>query len=362
MSQILRCAETTQTRSVLSLSGAVIVPAGPHPFLRMCETYPRPFVNIAWFELVHILQTALPPDTFVPDHNFLRYRIVEEDGGWVIPEFEGLGEVVRTRILIGADGGRSTVRAQALRDGPPTYSGVMSWRGVLNSDSSLVPSQQQITISDGGPEGGPSKMFLAVDIQARLTAWVAFAFMTKPPVIPEDGSFSHAACIKREFGSWENEVFNKLIDSTDPDTILPLAIHERGPIQGDWGVGRVSLVGDAAHMMQPWLGQGTNTTIEDAYVLADSLAQACNANEGPMDKLSDASVVESALRQYEKRRRTRTDTLQIWSSQAPLRPLNEKPPPNVMRQFMRSKEEDDWMYTFSTEGPPTSSTIQSGDT
>lgn len=318
----------------------------------MCETYPRPFVNIAWFELVHILQTALPLDTVVSDHNCVRYTVVEEEGGWVVPEFEDQGEVVRARVLIGADGGRSTVRAQALMDGSPKYSGIMSWRGVLDSDSSLVPSHQQITISDGSPGGGPSRMFLAVDVQARITAWVAFAFMTKPPVDPGDGSFSHVACIKREFGAWENGVFDKLIANTDPDTILPLAIHERDPTQGSWGAGRVSLVGDAAHMMQPWLGQGTNTTIEDAYVLADTLAHVCISKEGAADKLADASVVDCALRQYEEKRRMRTDTLQMWSSQAPLRPLDQKPPPNSMRQFMRSKEEDDWMYTFSTEVTP----------
>ena len=274
----------------------------------------------------------------------------------MIPEFEGQGEAVKARILIGADGGRSTVRAQALKDGAPKYSGIMSWRGVLDSDSSLVPSHQQMTIIDGGPEGGPSRMLLAIDVQAQIIAWAAFAFMTKPPMDPRDKSICglhNVACIKEEFGVGENELFDRLIAGTDPDSILPLAIHDRDPTQGSWGAGRVSLVGDAAHLMQPWLGQGTNTTIEDAYVLADILAQCVRSSkEGASDKLADASVVDCALRQYEEKRRMRTDTLQTWSSQAALRPLDQKPPPNAMKPFMRSKEEDDWMYTFSAEEPP----------
>ena len=87
-------------------------------------------------------------------------------------------------------------------------------------------------------------------------------------------------------------------------------------------------------------------------MLADTLAHVCNSKEGAADKLADASVVDGALRQYEEKRKMRIDALQKWSSQAPLRPLDQKPPPNSMRQFMRSKEEDDWMYTFSTEVTP----------
>jgi len=41
-----------------------------------------------------------------------------------------------------------------------------------------------------------------------------------------------------------------------------------------WPVGRVVLIGDAAHAMSPMMGQGRCMAIEDALVLADELRRA----------------------------------------------------------------------------------------
>jgi salicylate hydroxylase len=64
-----------------------------------------------------------------------------------------------------------------------------------------------------------------------------------------------------------------------------------------WGEGPMTLVGDAAHPMLPFLAQGAAMAIEDAAVLADRLAQS------PGD-------VPAALRAYEADRRPRTAGVQ----------------------------------------------------
>ena len=61
-----------------------------------------------------------------------------------------------------------------------------------------------------------------------------------------------------------------------------------------WFDGRKVLIGDAAHAMLPHHGQGANTTMEDAYVLAALLASADKENFDP------------ALQRYQEMRRTRT--------------------------------------------------------
>jgi 2-polyprenyl-6-methoxyphenol hydroxylase-like FAD-dependent oxidoreductase len=65
----------------------------------------------------------------------------------------------------------------------------------------------------------------------------------------------------------------------------------------DWGQGPVTLLGDAAHPMLPYLAQGAAMAIEDAWVLAGKLA-------GQRDD------VAAALRAYERERHPRTARVQ----------------------------------------------------
>jgi salicylate hydroxylase len=73
-------------------------------------------------------------------------------------------------------------------------------------------------------------------------------------------------------------------------------LYDREP-STSWGQGPVTLVGDAAHPMLPFLAQGAAMAIEDAAVLARELARS------PVDCVA-------ALRSYESERRTRTARVQ----------------------------------------------------
>jgi salicylate hydroxylase len=77
-----------------------------------------------------------------------------------------------------------------------------------------------------------------------------------------------------------------------PDRWLKWALHDRPP-RRFWGTGAVTLLGDAAHPMLPFLAQGAAMAIEDASILAACLAA---SPEEP----------EAALRRYEGERARRT--------------------------------------------------------
>ena len=84
-----------------------------------------------------------------------------------------------------------------------------------------------------------------------------------------------------------------------PERWLKWALyHRRHPFRG--GEGPVTLIGDAAHPMLPFLAQGAGMAIEDAAVLAAMLGR---YRDDPPD----------ALRGYEGKRRHRTERVQAMS-------------------------------------------------
>ena len=73
------------------------------------------------------------------------------------------------------------------------------------------------------------------------------------------------------FGHWTDMVTD-LIKATPEADVLRRDIYDRPPILR-WTSGRVALLGDSAHAMQPNLGQGGCMAIEDGYQLAKDLAE-----------------------------------------------------------------------------------------
>ncbi|MGB3485084.1 MAG: FAD-dependent monooxygenase [Mycobacterium sp.] len=85
-------------------------------------------------------------------------------------------------------------------------------------------------------------------------------------------------------------------------TILLQPLFHRRP-DPEWVQGRIALLGDAAHAMLPYQGQGASQAIEDAAVLAEELSLA-----GP-------KMLEEALVRYQGRRSRRVSQVQIASAE-----------------------------------------------
>ena len=81
-----------------------------------------------------------------------------------------------------------------------------------------------------------------------------------------------------------------------PDRWLKWSLYDLAPLR-HWGAGPVTLLGDAAHPMLPFLAQGAALAIEDAAVLASNMALAPN----------DPAA---AMRRYERARLGRTTKVQ----------------------------------------------------
>ena len=79
------------------------------------------------------------------------------------------------------------------------------------------------------------------------------------------------------------------------------ALYDREPLER-WGEGRITLLGDSAHPMLPYLGQGACMAVEDGCILAEAVAR------------SPGRLTE-ALRDYERLRMPRTKRAQLGSRQ-----------------------------------------------
>lgn len=187
------------------------------------------------------------------------------------------GEEVLGDLVIGADGLHSQVRAGLHGQQPPRYAGYTAWRGVTPFDHKRLQP---------GETWGRGVRFGQIPMQGERVYWFA-AYNTAAGQHSPDGE---QAELLRLFGNWHDPI-RALIAVTPASAILRNDIYDRPPLK-QWGRGRVTLLGDAAHPMTPNLGQGACQALEDAVVLAKQLQATAD--------------IPSALRAYEAARIPRT--------------------------------------------------------
>ncbi|XP_057450524.1 zeaxanthin epoxidase, chloroplastic-like isoform X2 [Lotus japonicus] len=213
-------------------------------------------------------------------------------------------------ILIGADGIWSEVRSKLFGWQKAKYSGFTCYSGLTNHVPSYIDTIGYRVFL------GLNQYFVASDVGHGKMQW--YAFHEEPP---SSSLFPEVPAGKKKrlmdlFGKWCDEVIT-LISDTPEDMILQRDIYDRDMIY-TWGIGRVTLIGDAAHPMQPNLGQGGCMAIEDCYQLILELDKVAQNGSGDFD-------VISALRRYEKKRIPRVRVLHTASRLASKLLVNYRP-------------------------------------
>jgi len=188
-----------------------------------------------------------------------------EDDGSGVRVVAAEGRAFEGAALIGADGLWSKVRQSLVSDGPPRVSGHIAYRAVLPIEEIEEAYRKNAMILWAGPKnhlvqyplrGGKLFNLVAVFHSDRyVEGW-------NTEGDPEE--------LRRRFEGTCDTV-KKLLSKIKAWRMWVLC--DRDPIR-QWSLGRVTLLGDAAHPMLQYLAQGACTAIEDAVVLAESLDQA----------------------------------------------------------------------------------------
>ncbi|MEU8785970.1 FAD-dependent monooxygenase [Streptomyces sp. NPDC048637] len=250
------------------------------PFKEVCEKVGAPSVCLSRSDLQEALLDAAAD---CPIHLDAAATGFETDDTGVTVRFED-GRSAHGDILVGADGFHSAVRGRLV--GPETSkdSGYVCWLGI-------VPFHHP-RVAPGSVRHywGSGQRFGLIDIGHGRSYWWGTKNMPAARSHAWDGTKDEIA---QAYEGWADEV-RAVIEATPPGDILAVPSRDR-PFLERWGDGRVTLLGDAAHPMLTTLGQGSAMAIEDAVVLAHTLAEPGACDDLPL-----------ALRTYEDRRRDRT--------------------------------------------------------
>lgn len=256
------------------------------------ERFGAPYCQIHRNDLHQALVAAVRS----ADSNCLHLNCTLEDFGQDTNGVTALfnkSRTARADLLVGCDGIRSTVRARLFGTEEPRFTGYVAWRG-------LIPMERMteaMIVPDSAVWIGPGHFLTRYKIRrgellnyvgiARTNSWVEEGWSVRSTV----------ETLLAEFRDFE-PVARSILMATPPDQCFKWGLFDRDPLP-TWTSGRVTLLGDAAHPITPFLGQGAVMALEDALLFARAVVA--------------ASSVSEALARYEKARVSRANHVLLAS-------------------------------------------------
>ncbi len=210
----------------------------------------------------------------------LLQQVTSVDLGGAKPVLKtALGASYTPDILIGADGLHSQVRRAINGAAEPFFTNQVAWRALVPMQSPPAPCATVFM--------GPGRHLVAYPL--RDGAVMNIVAVQEREKWAEEGWFHQddPENLRAAFAGFCPEV-QRLLAHVEDVHLWGLFRH---PVAKLWHRKRAAILGDAAHPTLPFLAQGANMALEDAWVLADS-----------MDR-SDS--LQAAFADYQQRRRER---------------------------------------------------------
>jgi salicylate hydroxylase len=277
------------------------------------ERYGAPQLTIHRADLLNALRTQLPSDVIR-----LGFRVsgVEASDDHVRVSFDGGEETFD--VLVGADGIHSPTRTSLFGPEYPEFTGLVSYRSVVDSAKLSVPNMEAFT-KWWGPT--PNLQIVTFPLNRGRETFV-FATTAQDDWREESWTMPGDVTELREaYSAFHPEARALLHACTE---VMKSALYVRDPLPR-WSRGHATLLGDACHPMTPFMAQGAGMAIEDAVVLGRALEGASKSN------------VPEALARYENSRKERTARVQIGSRG---------------NEWLKEGGNADWVYGYDAWSTP----------
>lgn len=269
---------------------------GVHPESRTCldrsgkvqHTMPRPRILSSWGRLYRVLKDAFPADDYFFDKSLVSFS---DEASGVTARFAD-GSIAHGDLIIGADGIRSTVRAQILPEAQPQYAGYIAWRGLVPEAALPAELHRQCFMHNivCYPDGDAMTMYAVPgpnnDVRPghRAYNWVWYHPVSGAGLAAHctdasghcHGSAIPPALIRPELIADMRAGARKALA---PQCVQVIDLTEQPFFQAIFDlesplmhVGRAAILGDAAFVARPHVGMGVTKAALDAEALADALA------------------------------------------------------------------------------------------
>ena len=276
-------------------------------------------------ELRRLLLNSLPPGTIQWGAKVVRVSASGE-GQHTIDFADGSKLVAE--LLIGADGAWSKVRPLLSR-ATPTYVGISfieTWLIDCDSRHPLVAKKvgggSLFALAPGRALLGhrePNQVLHTYVALAKAESWLSGIDFSDQALA--------LASVAKEFEGWSEDL-TSLITKSDitpvPRLIMALPVgHRWDRVRG------VTLLGDAAHLMSPFAGEGANLAMYDGAMLGEAL-------------VAHPEDIEGALLAYEQALFSRSATSAAESEEGQERLFGENAPQGLIDFFNQHQPEGPW--------------------